>query len=159
MSDGAAATLWAAVITAVVGAVVFLAGEIIKLVRSIRDRRAALIDEVLAALAEVVVSATRPKIALIWSDKPIRYMTKAMALFPALPKRDIVVVDWLLDHAQRLAQAADGEEVGTLVGEAQSPLMLWMRYPRMGRNLMRRDLADRGAKSPIADLMELNPGR
>ncbi|MEN0084019.1 MAG: hypothetical protein AAGC66_04545 [Leifsonia sp.] len=159
MSDGAAATLWAAVITALVGAAVFLAGEIIKLVRGSRERRAAVIDDVLRALSDVVASATRPKISLRWSNKPIRYMTSVLALFPILPKRDLVVVDWLLDHTQRLGKATTGEEIGELVGEAQSQLMVWMRYPSMGRTLMIKDLEARGVESPIAAVMKLKPGR
>lgn len=156
--DGATATLWGALITAFAGAGVFLAGEIIKLVSSHADRRAAKIDEVLQALGEIVTAATRPKITSIWSSKPIRYMVAAMGLFPILRKRDAVVVDWLMDSSKRMSAVATGEEMGNLVGEAQGMLMLWMRYPRMGRLQMVKDLRTRNVESPVADLMREKPG-
>lgn len=159
MTDGSAATLLAAVVTAAVAAGVFLATEVIRFVGGVRGRRDAAIEAVLASLDRILRDATKPRITMIWTYSPSVYLTATMRLFPILSKRDMIVIDWLMDHGKRLAERQNGEAIGEFVSEAQTQLMLWMRYPKIGRASMAKDLKDRGIDSSVADVMKSKPGR
>lgn len=147
---GAAATLIAAGVTAVVGAALFVVGELLKLHREKVERQTATVARLLTAW-EDVARVSAPRSGKWWSVfrvYPERVdISAGWALLPVvLPRRDFELITLQRVLNDELVKAPTDRQRIAAAAEATGVLVIWLANRRRGRQFARSNLARRGVK-------------
>lgn len=124
--------LLAAGIPALVAAVTFVVGEILKTSRENADRRAVALARVFDALERVPIVETRPRIFRRWLLPDIEIVSAVTRLYDVLPRHDRHVILWLAAMGQELSLSGPDRRV-VIAAEMQSRLIVWRKDPRKAR--------------------------
>ena len=144
MDTGSFVTLLAAGIAAIVAALTFVAGEVLKIRQTYLDRQLAVIDDVVKAFSVIPYDEMRPKLFRLWSTKPLAIPMTITRLIPVLRKRDLILVDWLIQKCLQTVNATERDERVIRAAEATSGISVWLRNRRTARKLFSKELDDLG---------------
>lgn len=147
--DPAVVALLAAGIPATVAAGTFVTTQILSVVLSGKRRRLEGLVGLLDVLEEVPNRLTQPRGVGVVVAPELSVLYKATRLVAVLPKRELILWEWLAVRVPELARVQPMERV-ELAGEISAVVITFIRDPRKARDLLGK-LRSRGKWQPLIE--------
>lgn len=125
--DPSATAVVTTLITVSVAFAVFIASEVLKQVQARRERKRLTIVRMLDTLDTVMRRQAYPGIVSAWRSSEVDLVLTLPRLSIDLPKRDLVIVNWVWAQTQRFAVATNKREMIQRAAQIESNLTKWYR--------------------------------